>query len=483
MKFKADNVEYWSQNQVETVFFGNEEKALALTLSSIPGTTDHYLEWNDQSNACVNGIDTIQVSGEALHVRLLPKAAQQLGETEFTVAFECDEGLFSELLRCLKLIFPDKLVVKQTATKQKTAPKEDYSKIKYLNLEGKKLQKLPDYVSEMSALETAKLGYNPQLDFQAVCEVLANCPKLKELAITTESTIPENLGKLAQLETLHIDGLSKSCSFPESIGQLKKLKYLFVMGDSEVVLPESFAELVDLENLYMRVPSLQLPSKFYQLSKLTQLDFSNCRIRKVPEEMAGMDAVETLIFGGSDAHDFAQILPIVARMQHVKVLEMNANPVPKEIGLCKNIEELNIWTGLDPNSPLQLPDELFELTQLQTLMLSMNYFGKIPEGIGRLKGLKSLVFQEAVFESLPESIGELSNLELLNISENPALKSLPSSLGKLTQLKDLYLDDNPQLTELPPGLDALQNLTSVRISNRETMKNIPEAWNKLFTTV
>lgn len=40
MKFRADQVEYWSQNQVETVFFGQQDKELALIISSVPNTTE-----------------------------------------------------------------------------------------------------------------------------------------------------------------------------------------------------------------------------------------------------------------------------------------------------------------------------------------------------------------------------------------------------------------------------------------------------------
>lgn len=481
MKFQADSVEYWSKDQTETVFFGNEKKALVLLMSNVPGTSDHYLEWNEQSNACVNGVDTIQFSEEVLHVKLLPKAAEQLGETEFYVGFEADDALLKELLRCLKLIFPDKLQVKKTAVKQKAAPVKDYSKIRYLNLEGKNLKELPGYVSEMGALETVKLTRNPKLDLYAAFEVLAKCSNLKDLTFSTESLVPENLGKLTQLESLQIYDLKKPCTFPESMGELKKLKNLLVMGDSDIVLPESFSSLTSLENLNLRVESWPLPSKFYQLSKLKLLDFINCRFTQIPEAFADMPEVETIVFGGPETRDFAQIMPIVDRMPNLKTLELYTNPVPKEISLCKNIEKLVISMGLHEGFTAQLPEELFELTQLQTLLLTFCKFDKIPEEIGKLKGLKSLIIKESIVESLPDSIGMLSNLELLNISEISNLKSLPSSLGNLTQLKELYLDDNPQLTALPSSLESLKQLTSVRLSNRETVKNIPEAWNKLFT--
>lgn len=480
MKFQAEQVEYWSQNQVETVFFGQEEKELALIISSVPNTTEHYIEWNDQSNACYNGVQKIQLSREELFLQLLPEQAQQLGLPELTVQFDCNEEVYKEIARCLTLIFRDKLVVKPGGAGKKAAPAKDYSQIKYLNLEGKNLRELPDYVRDMVLLETAKLGSNPKMDLQTAFEVLALLPQLKNLTFSTESSVPESIGKLIQLETLTINGLTKPCALPDSFGQLTKLRYLLVMSTADIVLPESFAHLTDLEDLYIRAAGCQLPSRFYQLAKLKQLDFTNCRFEQVPPEMAAMKEVSTVIFGSPEARDFAQIMPVLAQMPNLKVLEMCVNPVPAAIGLCKNIEEIILWTGFGNETPLQLPDELFELTQLRKLMLNMNYFDSIPGAIGQLKGLKSLIFMESDFESLPDAIGELSSLEFLNISENPSLKSLPESLGKLTSLKELYLKDNPQLTALPESVKNLTNLESVAITNRETLKNIPDSWSSLF---
>ncbi|MFN8302580.1 MAG: Imm10 family immunity protein [Saprospiraceae bacterium] len=485
MKFHATNIEYWSQNQVETVFFGNEEKGLALLISSVAGTADHYLEWNDQSNTCVNGVERIELSTDALLVQLSPPAAEQLGEAAFEVEFACEEELFTAIARCLKLVFADKLLVKQPVAQQnKTAPKQDYSKVKYLNLEGKKLAQLPDYVAEMSALETVKLSVGPETDFHAVCEVLAQLPGVKHLSLAMEGgAIPESFGKLTRLETLRLSGLTKPCAFPDSVGQLQQLLSLLVLSDSDVVLPESFAELTALQELNMRAASWQLPSQFYRLTRLKTLDFTNCRLQRVPEEMTQMTALETVIFCSPEERDYAQILSVIARMPSVKVLEMSVNPVPEAIGLCQNIEEFVVWGSSDRDHPLQLPDAFFGLSRLRSLSLNMCYLEKIPEEIGRLKGLRDLSFMESEFERLPDSIGELSGLEGLNINQNPALSTLPASLALLTQLSDLYLDGNPLLSELPPGLDKLANLKNVRLSNRERVNNVPAVWNELFTAV
>ncbi|WP_428653883.1 leucine-rich repeat domain-containing protein [Runella sp.] len=464
MKFRADNVEYWSHDGRETVFFGHQEKELALLISNISGTPDHYLEWNDQSNACINAVKTIQLSGNELQIHLRPEAAKRLGVSDFVIAFTIAELDLKKISQYLSRIFGNQLIIKRTDVHKKAVPKQDYSRIKYLNLEGKNLKTLPDYVSEMTSLETAKLARNPRLNFHGVCEVLAKLPLVKELTFTTNQEVPANISQLTTLESLSLNGFTSPQVLPESIGLLKNLNYLLILSDSDVILPESFADLVNLTALTIRAESWQLPSKFYRLSKLKLLDFYNCRFTHVPEEMAGMNEVDTLYFSSPDRRDYSQILPVVAQMPNLKELELNVNPVPKEIGLCKQIEKLVLWAGIDSRTSLQLPDELFELQQLKTLIFNMSYFDEIPAEIGRLKGLEQLVFIESDFERLPDSVGELSNLTYLNVSENPSLRVLPKSLGNLTKLKHLYLSDNPQLTNLPDSLKNLTNPETVRIS-------------------
>lgn len=449
MDFSADSVEYWSQDGVETVFFGAEGKDLALTISSVPGTSDHYFEWNSQSNACTGAVKTIRLSGRSLRIQLLAKAARQLGTAKFAIELACDEQVLEEVTKRLSSIFGAKFEVTQAsrpAKKAAPAPNQDYAKIKYLNLEGKNLKALPAHVRELGALEVAKLARNPQLDFREVCEVLGKLPSVKELSFTTDQPVPENIGALGQLESLSLDGFSKPQVLPESIGQLRNLKRLQIMSGADVILPESFAALTGLESLNIRAASWQAPTQFHKLSKLTSLDFENCRFTRVPE-LASMDAVTTVYFAGQGAREYSQLLPVVARMPNLKTLQLAGAVVPAEVALCQQIEELIVWGAKD-----------------------------VPASIGKLKNLTTLVLSSCDFRTPPESIGELSNLELLNISENPSLRALPESLGNLSRLRFLILEEDPLLTQLPDSLRRLTRVEEIRLSDPDRIAGIPDGW-------
>lgn len=57
--------------------------------------------------------------------------------------------------------------------------------------------------------------------------------------------------------------------------------------------------------------------------------------------MAEMKEVSTVIFGSPEARDFAQIMPVVAQMPNLKVLEMNISPIPKKMAFVKTSKNLS----------------------------------------------------------------------------------------------------------------------------------------------
>ncbi|HAX71153.1 MAG TPA: hypothetical protein DCY14_16180, partial [Anaerolineae bacterium] len=68
---------------------------------------------------------------------------------------------------------------------------------------------------------------------------------------------------------------------------------------------------------------------------------------------------------------------------------------------------------------------------------------------------------------LPDSLWQLTQLTNLNLSSNQ-LTTLPDSLGQLTQLTTLYLSDN-RLTTLPDSLALAQltQLTKLNLSSNQ----------------
>jgi Leucine-rich repeat (LRR) protein len=89
---------------------------------------------------------------------------------------------------------------------------------------------------------------------------------------------------------------------------------------------------------------------------------------------------------------------------------------------------------------LRLPPELFNLTKLETLILSYVDLNTLPEAIGQLTQLKTLDVRGNKLTSLPSSITRLNNLIELYVHNNYNLESLDSISG-MTSLVTLWADE------------------------------------------
>ena len=117
----------------------------------------------------------------------------------------------------------------------------------------------------------------------------------------------------------------------------------------------------------------------------------------------------------------------------IEILRLNKiglQIVGSQLPNLKNLKELYI-----ENTQLQdLPDEIYEISSLEKLILHGNYIRKISPQISNLIHLKSLDLSLNRLTSLPE-LSNLHMLEHLDISANQ-IQHIPniSALGKLTHL-------------------------------------------------
>lgn len=127
--------------------------------------------------------------------------------------------------------------------------------------------------------------------------------------------------------------------------------------------------------------------------------------------------------------------------------------LPNELWNLSNVETL--W--LAGNQLSELPNELIrKLKNLIELGCSYNKFNLLPMEICKLKHLRKLYLGNNRIKELPDEISNLSNLTELHL-ENNNLSSLPPGIGKLLGLEHLNLNNN-QLTSLPDKIKDLPNL-------------------------
>jgi Leucine-rich repeat (LRR) protein len=135
------------------------------------------------------------------------------------------------------------------------------------------------------------------------------------------------------------------------------------------------------------------------------------------------------------------------KLSQLKRLHFDCNKIktiPDEFGTSMvNLETLTI-----SNNRLKgLPMTFKNMKKLQSLHLSHNKFDSFPVVLCEMPRLRFLDLSTNNIDDIPEQIGNLSDLESLLLFHNN-LKSLPKSIGNLKSLKTLWLGEN-KITKLP----------------------------------
>ncbi|TVZ16701.1 thrombospondin type 3 repeat-containing protein [Maribacter sp. MAR_2009_72] len=130
-----------------------------------------------------------------------------------------------------------------------------------------------------------------------------------------------------------------------------------------------------------------------------------------------------------------------------------------------------------------LPDELGNLSELQSLELHRNFYigyipnvinGSIPNTFQNLKKLEILnLFSTGISGAIPNEIGQMTALKTLRLSSNDLTGEIPASLGNLTNLEVLLIGSNNLTGNIPAQLGQLNNLKRLSLINNDLTGNIP----------
>ena len=177
----------------------------------------------------------------------------------------------------------------------------------------------------------------------------------------------------------------------------------------------------------------------------------------------------------NDAIKLTEIPAEVFQLEQLESLNLSVNQLselPESITKLSNLTQLY----LSYNKLSELPESITKLSNLTRLYLSYNLLSELPESITKLSNLTRLDLSINQLSELPESITKLSNLTWLDLSINQ-LSELPESITKLSNLTQLHLRGN-QLSELPESITKLSNLTELDLSENQ-LSELPESITKL----
>ena len=179
-----------------------------------------------------------------------------------------------------------------------------------------------------------------------------------------------------------------------------------------------------------------VPHIISSLSNLTHVDFSNNSIQVVCDAITSLHSLTHLYLRNNLITD---------------------NDLPKDMIEMRNLQTLN----LSGNRLTCVPPQLLDLSSLRNLFLGANNIKKVTTSITRLRRLKLLYLGGNDLNSLPNEIGELPYMQTLLLSDNK-LTNLPLSICNLSRLQCLHLHKN-MLTTLPHGLIQLKSLSELSL--------------------
>ncbi|WJZ95612.1 hypothetical protein VitviT2T_014368 [Vitis vinifera] len=263
----------------------------------------------------------------------------------------------------------------------------------------------------------------------------------------------------------------------EHFSKLSKLKFLWIGGNSGLVLNVSSTWVPPFQITFLSMASCNLgpsfPTWLRSQKKVSFLDLSNASISgSIPKwfwnisfnlqllnlsnnQLQGQ-LPNSLNFYGESEIDFSSNLfegLIPFSIKGVYLLDLSHNKFFGPIPLSRGESMLD----------------------LNYLFLSENQItGTIPDSIGQITSLQIIDFsRNNLTGSIPYTIGNCSSLIVLDLGNNNLSGMLPKSLGQLQWLESLHLNDNKLSGELHSSFQNLSRLELLDLSYNQLSGKVP----------
>jgi Leucine-rich repeat (LRR) protein len=214
-----------------------------------------------------------------------------------------------------------------------------------------------------------------------------------------------------------------------------------------------------------------LSEELLNMPALEELILKGTAIKKLPDWFCKLTNIKAITIINNYKLVNKKNFKLLSKLPKLERLQINEGQLPAEIGLFTELKEL---IAKDQE---ELPEELFNLTKLQKLILQNGGLKEVPESIGKFKELKEIDLSSHLFEKFPIALLSLSNLEILSL-ENNYIQELPEQFANLKKLKHLNIKET-KLKHFPEEIISLESLESLNISNYSWECEVPERLGEL----
>lgn len=366
-----------------------------------------------------------------------------------------------------------------------------------------------DVISQITTLRELKLAENAlQGDLPPVFGNLAQLEVL-ELQNNKITSLPTEIRQLTHLRTLNISenqletvpmDLFTSTSLIElfaaknrfsgsffSVDVARHLQHLQLSNNTLTSLTKSgILSLPELKHLDLTANRLDAFPEVTSWTNLTTLLLGDNKLSVFPEGFCSLQQLRAADFTGND---LTKLDEEIALMQALQTLNIAANPLRERKFLTMNTEDIqrDLLSRLQPakDEVTQLEDDCLEtiddrtsdsgngwqLTPSGTLDLSSKHLTEFADEatlktFAESNDVRQLYLQQNALESIPATLFHLNHLTVLDLSKNNIEHALTAPL-ELSKLRDLRLANN-RLNSLIP---LIRHLTAPSLQNLDVGNN------------
>jgi len=296
--------------------------------------------------------------------------------------------------------------------------------------------------------------YSKILDYSVVG---SNCCELGSGSSDGSKIECEKVDGVKRVKKIYITGLSSESSIPSDIGKLTELTELNISANREKligVIPESIENLTKLTKINLSDNSLtgSIPKSIINLSKLTSINFSGNNLSEVIPEMPNKSGLEELKLNDNK---FIGLPPVIDSYTFPKLFSVRRD------GPKYNVED-NCFRGTCLGNACTKCNEIKsnECEYINALYGQISGYEYVGQYCCGISGIDCITDTENVNNNLILSI---------NFSDKGLTGNIPFEIVKLSKLQSLNLSNNHLTGGIPYMIENNNNKYLTDISSLESL--------------